>query len=152
MAKGSNIIVSNAPRGTYWEGVLTGALLPGTIVQIKVSAGLDDDGNPSFEAYNAALDGDRRPLFVLLPDIYQGRDELTAYTTGTRCRVYMPLAGDQLNVVSDAALTFGDLLIVDDGTGKVLATTGTPESEPFQALKTVGAVANQLVHVLVTGF
>lgn len=176
MAKGSNIIVSNAPRGVYWEGVLTGALLPGTLLQIKTSAGLDDDGNPSFEVYNVTNDGQRAAVFVLLPDIYQGKDELTAYTTGTRCRVYQPIAGDQLNLLSDAAISFGAILVADDGTGKLVApasvaadyATGGLDTEakliaainaiknrsqtsPFQALETVSAVDNQLVHVLYTG-
>ena len=47
----------------------------------------------------------------------------------------------------------GDRFIVDNGTGKLIATTGTPESEPFILMETVAApTADALAHVIFTGF
>ena len=50
-------------------------------------------------------------------------------------------------------VTQGDLLMVDDGTGKLLATTGSPESEAFIAMETIAApTADILIHCMHTGY
>ena len=51
------------------------------------------------------------------------------------------------------AFAIGDILMVDDSTGKLVATTGSPESEPFVVMETVAALtADALVHVMFTGY
>jgi len=159
MAKGNGIVVSYPERGVRFEGTITGALLPGTIVQIDVSEGIDTNGNFTWEAYNAAADGNQRLIAVLLPSELKGAIATAAYVNGDHCFVYVPAAGEQLNcIVGDVAGTgddhaFGDLLIVDDGTGELVATTGTPESEPFILLEAItDPTADTLAHVLFTGY
>lgn len=159
MAKGNGIIVSSNPQGKFLEGIINGTPKPGTIVQIDVSEGLDDNGRLTFEPYNAAADGARQQIFVLLPDHMIGQPATTAYVTGTRCFVYCPIMGEELNmVIGDVAGTaddhsFGEFLIVDDTTGELVATTGTPESEPFQLLEDItDPAADTLAHVMYTGY
>lgn len=156
MALGNEIILSPEPRGRFFEGTIEGTPKPGTLMQIK-AATEPVNGRYTYEAYNRAADGDRYPLLVLLPDHYQGKTATDAYVTGTRGFLYAPLPGDELNVlkgdVSGTADDFaiGDMLMIDDGTGKVIATTGTPEAEPFVCLETVtDPTADQLVHVFVS--
>lgn len=158
MARGNAIIVSADPRGRFHEGRVTGTPKPGTCMQIDVSEGMGDDGNFTWEAYAPGTDGDQREVVVLLPDWMQGRLATDAYATGERCFLYSPLPGEELNVLKmDVAGTgddyaFGDMLMIDSGTGKVLKSAGSPESEPFQCLETVvDPTADQLVHVRVTG-
>lgn len=159
MAKGNEIIVSANPRGVFLEGTLSGALKPGTVVQIDVSEGIDSNGNFSWEAYNADADGNRRLIAVLLPDTLRGKLATEAYTSGDHCFVYVPAPGEQLNMlIADVAGTaddhaFGELLIVDDGTGKLIATTGTPESEPFMLLEAItDPTTDTLAHCIYTGY
>jgi hypothetical protein len=71
----------------------------------------------------------------LREDDLQGRTSSDAYAAGERCFLFTPRAGDELNLLvanlsgtaDDHAV--GEMLIVDDGTGLLIATTGTPETE-----------------------
>lgn len=158
MASGNEIIVSSEPRGRFTEGIVYGTPKPGTVMQIKAATAAIG-GRFTWEVYTPGADGNQRPIAVLLPDHYQGRLATEAYASGERCFLYFPVAGEELNMlkgdVSGTADDFaiGDVLIVDNGTGKVIATTGTPESEPFICLETVtDPVADQLVHCMYTGY
>lgn len=162
MAWGNEIIVTPNPTGRFLEGIIGvgNTPKPGTIMQPDVSVALV--GNRlSWVVYNADADGGRPkgPLAVLLPDHLQGKTATTAYAAGDRCFLYCPVMGDELNVLlADVAGTAddhtkGEILIVDDGTGKLIATTGNPETEPFLLLETVtDPTADQLVHVMYTGY
>lgn len=160
MAKGNEIVVSNEPRGRFMEGIVSGTPSPGTVMQIK-AATEPIGGRLTWEAYNADADGDQRLMAVLLPDWLQGKVNTDAYADGDRCFLYCPLPGDELNMLVSAAgtgtgdaMAIGNLLIVNDGDGLLIATTGTPESEPFIVLETVAdvAAAGTLTHVMFTGF
>jgi hypothetical protein len=157
--KGTNqIIVNLEPRGIFLEGIINGTPKPGTMVQFKLGTALGDTGRFQFEVFNQTADGKRTTVMVLLADKLQGKTTSDAYADGDRCRVYCPLAGDELNVlkgdVSGTADDFaiGDKLMIDEDTGKVIASTGSPESEPFICLETVtDPTADQLVWVQCTG-
>ena len=71
------------------------------------------------------------------------------------------MPGDELNMLVRAAGTatsdsqaIGDLYIVDDGTGLLVATSSGEESEPFICMETVSDVvtAGTMVHVMFTGY
>tara|TARA_R110002020_G_scaffold376130_3_gene587295 strand:+ start:20519 stop:21001 length:483 start_codon:yes stop_codon:yes gene_type:complete len=160
MAKGNKIVVSPHPKGVEIEGTINGALKPGTVVQIDVSEGIDTGTNRmQWEAYAPGTDGDQRLIAVLLPDRHQGKLATDAYVSGDQCFVYVPVAGEQLNMLYlDIAGTgddhaFGDVMMVDTSTGKLIATTGTPESEPFTCLEAAtDPTADSLLHSLYTGY
>lgn len=142
MAKGNEIIVSAEPMGRFLEGIISGTPSPGTVMQVK-AATEPVNGRHTWEVYNAAADGNQRLIAVLLPDRLQGKLATDAYADGDRCFLYCPIAGEELNMlVTDVntgtsdSFAIADILIVDDGTGKLIATTGTPESEPFICLET----------------
>lgn len=157
--KGNEIIVSANPRGVFHEGEVDGTPKPGTCMQIK-AATEPVNGRFTWEAYNADADGNQRLVAVLNLDYWQGKLATDAYADGDRCQVYCPVAGEELNVLLDdvagtsatSDYAIGDLLIIDDGTGLVIDTTGTPESEPFILLETLtDLTADQLVWVMYTG-
>ena len=142
MAKGNEIIVSAEPMGRFHEGIVHTALKPGTCVQIQ-AATEPIGGRFEWEAYNAAADGDQRLVAVLLPDSLQGKLATDAYVAGDRCFIYCPIAGEELNMLvtdldtgTTEAFAIGDLLMIDDGTGKLVDTTGTPEMESFICMET----------------
>lgn len=159
MAKGNEIIVSMEPRGVFHEGYVSGTPKPGTVMQIQAGTAMDGTGRFTWEVYNAAADGDQRLIAVLLHDKLQGKLATDAYATGDRCRLYCPLPGEELNMlVADVSgtgddHTVGEILMVDDGTGKLVATTGTPESEPFICLEaTTDPTADALLWCIFTGY
>lgn len=162
MAKGNNIIVSDKARGVFLEGTINAALKPGTVVQVDVSEGIGADGRFDWEAYDPASvvqNGARRLIAVLLPDKLQGKNATQAYVSGDRCFVYIPAAGEELNMLVENLSgtaddhSFGDLLMVSDGTGKLLASTGSPESEPFMLLEDItDPTADTLAHCMFTGY
>lgn len=162
MARGNGIIVSAEPKGRYMEGFIASGETPkpGTILQIQVATALRG-GRHTFEIYNADADGGRPkgPFYVLLPDECRGKTASDAYAAGDRCFLYTPLPGDELNLLLlDIAgtgddHTKGETLIVDDTTGKLIATTGTPETEVAMLLETVtDPTADTLAWCIWTGF
>lgn len=146
------------------EGVIGTGLTPkpGTIMQIDVSVSLSS-GRHTFVLYNADADGGRPKgaIFVLLEDNLIGSPATTAYAAGERARFYTPLPGDEINLLltdentgtSDNDVAAGTVPIIDDGTGKMIATTGTPETEVAMTLEAVSNMsADQLVWCSWTGF
>lgn len=162
MAKGNTILLSTEPRGRFIEGVVAAgeAPKPGMIVQIQAATALVG-GRFTFEIYNADADGGRPkgPYIVLLEDQWQGKTTSDAYAAGDRCFGYVPLPGDELNLLllniagtgDDHAK--GEILIVDDTTGKLIATTGSPETEVAMVLETVtDPTADTLCWCIWTGY
>jgi len=139
--QGNRIVVSAEPRGVWLDVIVADALKPGVMVQIKNTAPVS--GVFSVETFAPGTDGKRRTPMILTEDFGQGGTYNTTYTAGSRGKVYIPLPGELVNVrLADVSGTgddhaIGERLIADTGTGKFLATTGSPESEPFQLLETV---------------
>lgn len=169
--KGNTIIVTTGrtPSGVFREGIVkTGqTFYPGMIVQEDRSVA-EVEGCATYKIYDADADGGRPKgaLFVVTEtlQIEQGRgldptNTANAIAAGEHFMAYCPRAGEQLNViymnVSGTAddVAAGDVLIPDDGTGKVLVTTGTPETEPFKAMEAlVDPTADALLWVEYTGY
>lgn len=152
MARGKCIIVTapDHPKGVMMEGyIATGQTpKPGTIMQKDVSVALRG-GRHTYTAYNRDADGDRPAgaFWVLLEDRFNAyRDETSAYAAGDRCFLYCPLPGEELNlllqnVAGTATIAAGTKLMVDDGTGTLIATTGAPETEVALLLEAMTDIA-----------
>jgi hypothetical protein len=145
------IVVSGDPKGHFVEGVLTTGATPkpGTCVSL-ISAG-------TYSLYTG-VDGEQGPIVVLCEDWGQGKTPTSAYADSDRFLGYTPVAGDELQMLFGNAtgtgddVAIGDKLIIDGSTGKVIPTTGSPESEPFVALEAiVDPVADQLILCRYTG-
>lgn len=149
MARGNEIIVSAQPNGHFTEGFIGAGLTPkpGTIMQLQPATALRG-GRHTWELYNADLSGGRPkgPHIVLQSDDLQGKVATEAYAAGDRAFGYVPLPGDELNLLlanvsGTATIPAGTMLIVEDATGKLIATTGTPEAEVAMLLEDVVDVA-----------
>ena len=140
--RGNEIMVSANPQGKFVEGIISGTPYPGTIVQPDTSVALVG-GRQTWVVYDADADGGRPkgPFIVLREDHLQGKIHSDAYASGDRGFGYIPLAGDELNLYwkdEDTGTTTNDIAagqvgIVDDGTGLIIATTGSPETEVCMA-------------------
>lgn len=163
MAKGNRIIVTADPKGVILDGIVSGTPKPGTMMELK-AATEPVGGRYTYQAYQPGTDGNRRPVIILLEQDLLGSPTATGtYADGDRAKFYCPLPGEEMNVLlkniggtatgSGDSFAIGDLLIADTGTGKFIATTGSPESEPFQVLETVAEItADTLCHVMATGY
>lgn len=165
--KGTKIQVSAHPKGHSEECVVIGTPLPGVIMDI-VRPGVAAHGRWNYEPYGVtaasgvqgvAADGNRCGLAILLEDDNQGGIYSTAYVSGRPGKIYFPIMGEEFNLwlqnQSGTADDFviGDKLIVDDGTGQLLISAGSPESEPFICLETqTDLAADALVWVKFTGY
>lgn len=141
MATGNEIVVSSPRRGHQESVIVSGTPKPGTVMERLATTALVG-GKSTVRVYQPGTDGHRRTIGVMLPRMDMSAS--TAYTTGDEGIVYWPVPGEQLNmlIADDGAgtsddHTAGEMLIVDSGTGKLIASTGTPESEPFRLLETL---------------
>ena len=177
--KGSRIVVESL-FGQQKEGIISGTPKPGTHMQIKTAVE-PVNGRPTFEIFapstggSPSLGGDGAPGPVLVLDIddYQGKTFADAYVTATRCKVWAPAMGDELNIrkqdiagTSSAteALAIGDRLLVIQNTGLVskvaVGLVASPVAYPWQSLETLagpggattsGQVAEWLILCMYTG-
>lgn len=161
MSLGNKIVREANPRGKFFEGIIgagVSAPKPGLVMQLDLSVA-EENGRFTYVLYNLAADGNRGPMFVLREDEGQGRTMTTAYAAGERCFLYVPFAGEELNMqmldvagTADAH-TIGTVLIVDDGTGQLIDTTGSPESEPFTLLENITpTTTDNLARVMYSGY
>lgn len=148
MARGNSIIVDAEPQGKFTEGyVATGqTFYPGMVVQRDATVALIS-GRHTYKYYDRAADGDQ-PIgaFWIVTERLNamfGKSMSDSYTAGERCSLYSPMAGEELNLlVANLSGTADDhaldeILMVDDGTGKLVATTGSPETEVAQLLEAI---------------
>lgn len=147
MARGNVIVVSAQPNGKFMEGYISGTPTPGILVERTTAAPVN--GRFTYQAVTRST-GAIGPVYVLLPDELQGKLGVgaalspgghavgDAYVTGSRCFIYAPEAGDELNlVVASVAGTADDvargaLFGVQTATGKLIANSSYA-SAPFQA-------------------
>jgi hypothetical protein len=147
MARGAKIIVTADWKGLERQGYIADGstvLLPGTIWQRDASVALRH-GEATYKIYQPGADGEN-PLggyWVLLENIYLGRPPTEAWAAGDFARFYSPRNGEELNlVVANLAGTaddhaLGAKLMVDHTTGKLIATTGSPEDEVAELLEAI---------------
>ncbi len=149
MAKGAQIVVSADPRGKHLEGLVSGTPKPGTMMQIK--AGVDAVfGRMTWEVYNPSATGDPRLVAILKEDNLQGKTINDAYVDGTRCFLYVPLEGEEMNVLvkgqagtgSANAFLVGERLEAEKGTGKFLAEAVSSAISQFTVLEHIDEVPN----------
>lgn len=170
MVKGNNILISEMEKNRRIEGFIQRTTKPGTCMEIDWSVA-PVNGDWTWEPYGitaadgirgVGADGDRRLVAVLLNDTLAGQAATTAYA-GTsdapvRCFLYVPVVGEELNMLIDDIggtgddLRIADILMIDDGTGRLIETTGDPESEPFIVLEALtNPMADTLLHCMYTG-
>lgn len=155
MARGNRIVVNPDAKGAYEWGYLAGAYYPGNIVQIDPTVALKA-GKHTWKLYDRAADGDRPlgPFGVLVEDLYKGKAATEALVSGELAKIYIPLPGDELNLMFGNAsgtaddVTLGMAMMVDDGTGEIIPTAGSPQEAPFVALEAItDPTADQLLWV-----
>lgn len=158
--KGNKIVLQdiNNDKGCRLEGTISGALAPG--VHVEISPGVAfTNGRPTYRVYQPGADGNRRAIIILLNNPFNGQSPLTAYADGDHGFFYVPQAGEEMNVLAaDVAgtgdiHTIGDVMIVQNSSGKVIVTTGSPQANPWQLMETTPAfTADGFLWAMYTGY
>ncbi len=151
------IILSSNPKGVFLEGTVLGTPVPGVNMQI-VAAVAPVGGRHQWQVA-APSGGDGKPclIAILLEDDLQGKTITDAYVSLTRCRMYCPVAGEELLIKvgegggTSNTLAIGDLLMSDAEDG-IFIPNSSGVSTPFIVLETETQVADgTLVWCLYTG-
>ena len=144
--RGTQILLAADPQGRLCEGTIVGTPKPGIAVELVpygAGANVEQGGRLKYRPCTRAK-GTAGPIAILLEDELQGLSYNAAYVTGTRCRVYYPALGEEMNIRvsvpgtgtgSDVEIIGGALDLAGDGTGKFQA--GGAASSPFEALENI---------------
>ena len=159
----NTILLTSAPVGRFLEGHLDNddGLLPGFAVEVVPDSD-EVGGRVSWRAYQGTT-GERTLIAILLENELVGMNCQQAISDGQKVRMYCPIPGDELLVRVSSGTTFtgtgtgisleiGDKLILNNG-GFFVASTGTPEREPFIVMEEIEDIDAHggLVHVMYTG-
>jgi hypothetical protein len=155
MAFGAQIVINPNPKGMFLEGVISGTPLPGTIVEMVPNV-VQSNGRFTWRASTRAAGKDRMAA-VLMEDSLQGFPFTTAYVSGTRCFMYVPISGEDVNVLVDVlgtgtsshgGATIGEYLIFNND-GRLIIESGSPQNTAFVADEFIAdtAVGYQLTWV-----
>jgi len=135
-ARGNCVVVSANPNGKFVEGTIKAGITPkpGTAMQIDADASRVA-GRDIWELFDASTyDGATPvgPIIILRENDLIGGTMDDAYAAENRAFGYIPEPGDELNLrLADASgtvdIAMGTGLVIDDGTGLFVATSGSPE-------------------------
>jgi hypothetical protein len=151
--QGNEILLTPDAKGAYVEGVISGTPLPGSLMEV-VPGQARIGTQLTYRAFSG-VSGGQSQGFILLPDQLLGAGPLTAYADGSRCRMYVPLPGDELNVLvgqvsgTGAAVAIGDQLEAQAGSSGAFipqSGTGIGAYTAQEAIADIGSTTT-LVHV-----
>lgn len=112
-------------HGIWMEGIIDTPSLPGTCMEITPGS-TPVNGRQHWRAVASGATGNPRgPVTVLREDDSQGFTYTQPYVVGTRCFLYQPLPGDEINVLfapqqgtgSADVVTIGERLVIEVGAG-----------------------------------
>jgi hypothetical protein len=135
------IVLANDPKGTFNEGEVGAALSPGMAIELQADGAYD----PLQAAIGEAVKGE---VIVAIEDALQGKSVDDAYTVGDPVQYYIPLPGDEMNVlVKDGeTIAIGDDLVTEATSGLFVEAAGTEGRYMFKALEAASpSGANALV-------
>src|SRR5580692_3791765 len=96
--RGSIVGPLNFPIGRFLEGIIDDTSYPGTHMEV-VPGSAEVGGRLHYRHYQPGADGDPKIVIILLEDEGQGSILSKAYVAGTRCKLYAPLPGEEMNVL-----------------------------------------------------
>jgi hypothetical protein len=145
MARGNRIVVRSEPNPRNWgEGIVKASqtFYPGQIVQRDPSVALQG-GAHTFKIYSRGADGDPPTggAYIVIENYLLGKTMNDSYAAGERFFWYKLENGDEINglllniagTADDHALD--EKLMLDDTTGKFIASDSTKQKEVAQLLE-----------------
>jgi hypothetical protein len=145
--KNNEIVLASPPKGVFLEGIIGDTSKPGTVMQVSANVA-PVSGRHTWVAYNPSADGDPRVIAVLIEDHLQGKNVSDAYVNGTRCFLYVPLPGEEVNVLtagqagtgSANEFDIGDRFVTQHGTGKQILQSVSANAAHFLCLEEITQV------------
>ena len=121
--------------GRYEEGEADAAILPGEAIELA------PDGNYDPCQASQANAIKRRGLQIAIEDALQGKTVDDAYADGDRVFFYIPIPGDEIQVLvkSGENIDVGEKLVVEGGgSGKFVASGGSETAYQLESLEDSG--------------
>lgn len=147
MARGSQIIVSSNPRGTFLTGIAGDTSTPGTCMQVQAATAMIGT-NFTFIAAAPGTDGKKVLCAIMLANTKNGLSSTSAAAVaGQLIEMYVPAPGEDINIrlgeVAGTANTYaiGDRVIIDAEDGIFVPETGSPQDTPFVVMEAETQVA-----------
>jgi hypothetical protein len=142
--RGNEILAMAKPKGIFLEGRITGTPKPGTVMEID-PAQPEVNGRLGWRVYQPGANGTQAVIAVLDIDHLNGKTYADAYLDGSHCYLYVPVAGEELNMLVTETgtgtgtadnIALGDRLEVQSGTGLLIeSTSNTAVTNPFVAME-----------------
>src|SRR5260370_15232920 len=135
---GNTIRLTTEPHGTFMEGIIDTASLPGTLMEIVPNSAFLN-ARPHYRP-RSQVAGAAGQIWVLLDDPMQGFLPGTAYVIGTRGFLYSPPSGEEINVLvadghgTNLPVTQGDLVAVLSNGKLYHVSVDGATSIPFQPM------------------
>jgi hypothetical protein len=146
VAKGQSIILASEPKGHFIEGIIGDTSKPGTCMQVKAGVA-PVSGRHTWIAAATGTSGYHNICAILLEDQFQGALDTGAYTAGRRGRLYVPINGEEMNVLLDQGagtsntIAIGDRFMLD-GTNGIFIPVTTSNADVFVAMEAFTQVAS----------
>jgi hypothetical protein len=151
---GNNVVLTPKPLGRYWDGVANqSGMYPGTGLSVVPSGGIDAGKRLTWGPWSQSTGAQG---LIAIGDFNgnEGFPYNVAYPSGKRFPIYIPVCGDELNMLlaelagttGDPAITLGEILILQTGTGMLVpAATGTAggTQHQFMAMEALTAALGQ---------
>lgn len=136
-------------NGIWMEGIIDDTSLPGTLMEVTPGS-TPVNGRQHYRHYQPGADGDPKLVIVLTEDCLQGFTYTQPYAVGTRCFLYIPNPGDEMNVLFAAqagtgsadAVTIGERLIGQSSTGQLVVQSDATKTAIFQSLEHIDGPAD----------
>jgi hypothetical protein len=145
MARGNEVVVSSEPGGKFGEGYIGAGInpKPGSAMERDASVALKG-GRHTYKFATPGADGGKPKggLWILPAQVMLGQTLNDAYAPGDRAvNIYNPLPGEELNMVvannAGAGYAATSTLMLQNGTGKLIAESGTNVGPRFQLLEAI---------------
>jgi hypothetical protein len=145
--RGSTIVVACDPAGIFLEGIITDTSVPGTCMEIDPTFEHQPlvGGRHHWRHYQPAADGQQRQIAILREDDMQGILYNTPYVANTRCFMYVPALGEEMNVRvagqpgTGSANEYdpGDRLTPQAATGMFILQSTSATWAPFKVMEEI---------------
>lgn len=148
--QGQCIVVSGWTDSKQGEGTLTSATAPYPGMHAEMAPVALIGKRPQLQKFQTPSQGKWGPVWVFTEDRLQGATIFTQLQASRNAFYFMPQAGDQCNVMVEAAsgtspsVTVGEFFMIDSATGK-LEINSSATMVPWQSKEAyVGAAADTL--------
>ena len=148
--RGSTIPIAVPPGGVFLSGIAGDTSVPGTVMGVQAATAMIGTLF-TFAAQSVATAGNQVISCILLAQDEFGQLTGVNSVVGTAIRMYVPRAGEDINVLCAESsgtgnqYNIGDRLILNTVGGWLIEATGSPQEVPYNCMETIHITGQGLV-------